>query len=574
MTKSQSMRAVRASPAKHVIVTLWILLLALSVYHAQSIRDEIDGNDALREQTWLRDGMTLVMRVGDAVGMSLLRRMLGGVRDGINARYTVLEASDGVEPAAPSDNGQPRSVAGRAQSGKGNGRRPKPMRHVTAHQPRRILVIGASSIQFAVGVELEKRLPRAYEGIKVKRFGQLATGLTRPDFMNWPEKLRSLAKSFRPDLVICNFGGNDAQAIPVGKYNRIPYGTPEWDTKYGERIAEMIDIASEYGAETVMIGMANMRNRKFAKKMLRLNRVMKQVTEDRGMLFVSSYEKASTPSGSYRTTIEYKGRRGLMRTSDGVHYTKLGAQFIIEHVMREVERRYHLVPTSKRLGFAERHGFESPTLGETVWYTAYVPRDLKARRPGVVVLPDGQDDWSKWPRFPHRELQKWAQRRQVILVVPEAAENTAYVGKLASVLGEELPLDLRRSLPVDSVAYAGSGRGALSALAAGQRSPGLLLYRPWFDARHHDQDPALIAALGDPKTNAQIWDRVGRMRKRGPPVWLQAGPKADALRKGLGGRLLDAGPPAKTFLRALDAGLPVLVPAPEERIVAPVVISP
>ena len=553
MTKSHPTRAIRArwSPALPVVVALWLVVLFLSFYQAQAIRDEIDKSDVLREQAWLREAVNQVMRASDAVGISGLREELASIRAVVNTPYTVLEA----EPAA--EDGPPADVFDRGK------RKPEVMSHTIGPKPRRVLVIGASSIQFAIGVELEKRLPKFYRDVKVKRYGQLATGLSRPDFMNWPDKLRSLAKTFKPDLVICNFGGNDAQPIPVGKYGKIEYGTPEWDAKYAERVTEIIDIAKEHGADTVMIGMPIMRSPAFSKKMRRLNRIMRKATEDAKMLFVPTYEKASTPDGRYRTTIEYRGKRGLMRTSDGVHYTRLGGRFMIEQIMQEVERRYEFVPKAEALAVAQRHGFESKTRSETVWYTAYVPQGLEGRRPSVVLLPDG-DDWISWPRFPHRPLQRWAQKRQVILLVPEAAHKTAYVGPLSAIMRDELPRDLARNLPVSSVAYAGSGRGALSALAAGRRSPGLLLYRPWYDPSRHTDDPALLEALGDPATRTGRWGSNGWARSVGPPVWLQAGPKADALRKSLGNRLLDAGKPAKTFLAALDAGLPVLVPPPDD----------
>ena len=550
MTKKKSdARPVLArwSPARPVVIALWVLILLLSVYQAEAIRDEVEKNEFLRDQKWLQQAITSVMQAGDAIGIGTMQKALGELRTKVNAPYTVLVADDTVETDGDDKtDGEPAE--------------PEQMRHRTARRPRRVLVIGASSIQFAIGIELEKGLPRDYANLKIRRFGQLATGLTRPDFMNWPEKLRSLAKTFKPDLVICNFGGNDAQPVPVGKYGRVEYGTPEWDKKYGERVTEMIEIAREHGADTVMIGMPVMRSPKFSKKMRRLNRVMKAVTEAAGMLFVSTYEKASTADGAYRTEIQFRGKRGLMRTSDGVHYTRLGARFVIEQVMQEVERRYRFEPSDTDLAPAQRHGFDSPTQQKTVWYTAYVPSNLKVRRPAVVLLPNG-DDWSEWPRHPHRRLQDWAQRRQVILIVPEDADRTAYVGPAAKVLRDELPVDLRRHLPVSEVSFAGSGRGGLSALAVGARSAGLLLYRPWFDLTKHADDPALLAALGEPKGKG--WNIKRLARPEGPMIWFQAGKDADPLRERLGGRLLDAGRPAKTFIAALDAGLPVLVPPPE-----------
>ncbi len=553
MTKNQpSVRAARWSPALPIVLTLWGLILLLSLYQAKAVRDEIDKSELLRDQAWLREGVTAAMRFADAIGVSKVRAHLGELRTAVNAPYTVL-----VSTESPDGDG-------------GDGLEaielPSDMAHTTGRRPRRVLIIGASSIQFAIGVELEKLLPRAYDQVKVKRYGQLATGLSRPDFMNWPEKLHSLAKPFKPDLIICNFGGNDAQPIPDGEYERVEYGTAEWDDKYAERVTEIIDIGKEYGADTVMIGMPIMRSPAFSKKMRRLNRVMKAATEKAGMLFVPTYNMASTPEGEYRTTIKFKGKRGLMRTSDGVHYTRLGARFVIEQVMQHVERRYRLEPKSKKQASAQRHGFESPTSnGKKIWYTAYVPQGLTAPRPAVVLLPDA-DEWGTWPNFPHRRLQTWAQALQVVLVVPENAHETAYVGPYAAILRDELPHDLKQHLPVASVAYAGAGRGALSALAVGSKSAGLFLYRPWDDPSQHATDPALIEALGEPAANTGPWGSNGWVRRKGPSVLLQANKRADPLRKALDARLLDAGPPAATFEAALDAGLAVLVPPPDDDI--------
>lgn len=553
MTKNQSAsRTIRArwSSALQVLIALWCVVLFLSVYYAPDVRDELNKSDLFREQVWLRSGVTQLMRLADVTGLSAARDRQDKVRKVINGEYTVLVAPEKDEE--PDDRDPVETPTA-----------PDELPHRVARRPRRVLIIGASSIQFAIGVELEKGLPRDYDGIRVKRYGQLATGLSRPDFMNWPDKLRALAEPFKPDLIICNFGGNDAQNIRIGEYDQIAYDSPEWEDKYAEKVTEMIDIGKEYGADTVMLGMPIMRSPKFSRKMRRLNTVMQQATEAAGMLFVPTYKMASTPGGEYRTTIKFRGKRGLMRTSDGVHYTRLGARFIIEQVMQAVERRYRFKPKNDGQAVAERHGFESKATGRWVWYTAYVPRDLSAPRPAVVLLVDDSDGWSEWPNFPHRWLQEKAERLKVVLVVPEEAGRTVYLGAKAAVLQDELPRDLGQHLPVSTVSFAGSGRGGLSALAAGRSSLGLLLYRPWFNLTEHREDEVLIEALGDPQVDPSPWSR-SIATPEGPLVWLQAPSTATSLRETLGARLLDAGPPASSFVEALEAGLPVLVPPPGE----------
>ncbi len=543
-------RAIRAriSPAFAVVISLWGILFVLSLYNVQAIRDEVGKVEWLQEQEWVDEALTQAQKLSDRMGMGELRSALGDVRAKINTPYTVWERVEVIEDLPPEEDPMLAPVSEDA------------LPHQIAPRPRRVLLIGASSMQFWVGHKLEARLGEDYEGVKVNRYGQLATGLTRPDFMDWPAKLRSLAESFKPDLVICNFGGNDAQSIPKGKYKQIKYGTPEWDEEYGRRVTEIIDIGREYNADTVMIGMPIMRREKFSAKMRHLNRLMKAATEDAGMLFVETYEKASGADGKYRRVIKVGAKKGLMRLSDGVHYTPLGGQFITGEVMKEVERRYRFVPIAPELALSARHGFESPTLDAVVWYTAYVPRDQEGPRSALVLLPDAE--WMKWPQYPHRELQRWAQENGVVIVVPEAATQTTYVGPFSTILRDELSSDLKTHLSVDTISFAGSGRGAVSALASGRRAYGLLLYQPWIDPSEHADDEALSEALGAPAATTGAWGTNGWASRRGPPVWLQADPEATALRRALGDRLRE-GRPASSFLGAIRNARSVLIPPAE-----------
>lgn len=430
-----------------VQITLWIVVAVLTLYGAGAVRDELTKSEDLSDVEWLSELATSGMQVADTVGLSTLEAKLQHVREVLNAPYTVLvdEPAEDVPPPPP-----PIVEPSPGETGR--------LAHRAAPRKRRVLVIGASSIQFAVGVELEKRLP-TFEGVRVKRFGQLATGLSRPDFMDWPKKLEELASTFKPDLVITNFGGNDAQSIPIGKYDKVSFSSPEWDDKYAERVKEIIRIAEKHGADTVMLGMPVMRKESFTSKILRLNRVTKKAAEEEGALYISTFEMASTKRGKYRKTISVDGKRGLMRTSDGIHYTRLGAKFVVEQVMQIVERHFVFEGPEKDRAVATRHAFTSKLLGRDVEYVAYVPRG-EGPSPMLVVLPE--PSWKAWPKHPHRTLQTVAQARGLVIVVPELdpAEH--------EVFAEELLVDTREHLPVtDRIGLAGSS--AALALAAQHR---------------------------------------------------------------------------------------------------------
>ncbi len=444
------------------LAMVWGVVLVLTMYQPKVVQDAADKSDFLRGQPWLQSLLGGIEVGGDALGIGGVRNGLASLREGINAPVTVLAFE---EPELPVEPDLATKTATKAVE-----LAPDALVHIGPERPRRVLVIGASSIQFAVGVRLEKLMP-TYAGVKVKRFGRLATGLSRPDFFDWPQKFRALAKAFKPDLVIANFGGNGAQAIPTDA-KKIKYKTPAWDTAYGARVTEMVDIATEHGAQMIFMGMPVMRSNKFSAKMRYLNKVQQEAAEAAGAMFIPTYNMAALSNGKYRKSIKYKGKRGLMRTSDGVHYSKLGARYVVEQVLQQVERKYRLVPAKTDLGISEGHAFVSKVSSSTVSYVAYLPReaDSAAKRPALLLMPGRAEGWARWPNYPHRLLQAQAQELGLVLIVPESSQALSWqsvtrASDFDDTVFAELVADVEAHLSVSGVVgVSGAGRGGDLAL--------------------------------------------------------------------------------------------------------------
>lgn len=407
------------------LISLWVVVGSLSIYGAAVLRDTVDKDDTLRQQGGLRSVLGAMTHLGDSVGLGPLRTALGNVRAAINAPYTLFAAANHADRDTEHADSPPDGPSVAPPGTDTRASRAAPLK--PARQPGRVLVVGASSIQFAVGIEFERTLGR-YGGIAVKRHGLLATGLTRPDFMSWPQKLATLARSFPPDLVIINFGGNDAQPIIGDDGKKHPFWTEAWDRVYTARIHEIIDIARRHGADTVWLGMPVMRSPSFSKKMRRLNQVMRRAVQARGEVFIPTYDMASTRSGTYRKAIRFRKRRGLMRTSDGVHYTRLGARYLVEQVLQHIERRFILEPPETNLAVCRPHTLESELLGRTIPVVLYVPRKTSgAQAPVTVLLPEHGAAWTHWPDHPHRNLQRLAERHGIIIAIPEVGADGWYL---------------------------------------------------------------------------------------------------------------------------------------------------
>lgn len=399
------------------LASLWVVTGILSLFGAQAVSDEVGAWDRLLRILPAQPLTRALTLTHESLGLAPVAGALEAARHAANEAYLVWRP---VEEVAVTEPDEPTVETPEDD-------RPA---HRRAPSKRRVLVIGASSIQFALGVELERRFP-TYEKVKVKRHGVLATSLARPDFFDWPKKAEELLREFKPDLVVTNYGGNDAQDILLPDGSKVLYDRPEWDSAFQKLVVDLIELNRRHGAETVMIGMPVMREDRFTKKMARLNRAMQEATEKAGGLYISTWALTSTPDGKYLTSARHQGRRGLLRTSDGVHYSKLGAQRVVEEALSIIERRFRFTPKDPTLAPAEPHAFESKTLGSWVSYVAYRPRtgpEGETAHPLLVLAPGEAAAVSTWPHHPHRKLQAWAQSLGTTLVLLESDALVALDG--------------------------------------------------------------------------------------------------------------------------------------------------
>src|SRR5262249_32030545 len=156
-----------------------------------------------------------------------------------------------------------------------------------------------------------------------------------------------------PDLVVANFGGNDAVDIKLPGRRHLEYGTPEWEAGYRGKVTDLIGIATAGGARTIMIGMPIMRQLKFRETIKRLNRLTQQAAEEAGGWYVDQLDLSATPDGEYREEVIIDGKRRLMRMADGIHYTTWGGQHVVRRLMPRIERLVRLVPRDPAHGAVE-----------------------------------------------------------------------------------------------------------------------------------------------------------------------------------------------------------------------------
>jgi hypothetical protein len=162
----------------------------------------------------------------------------------------------------------------------------------------------------------------------------VSTGLSRPDFFNWPAYVNSSitpvdGSGVSPDIAMVMFGGNDAQNMPAFEGDPVAVvGSPEWQTLYRKRVGDMMDLLKGLHNDrlVIWIGVPAMAPGK--------------VTEADQMNYIYATEAAKRPwvtyfdtwpfftdaSGAYAKSLpSADGSVHVQRANDGVHLSTTGA---------------------------------------------------------------------------------------------------------------------------------------------------------------------------------------------------------------------------------------------------------
>lgn len=418
---------------------------------------------------------------------------------------------------------------------------------VRPHPVRRVLLVGASSIQYAVGTELERLMADTLD-VALVRQGKVATGLTRDDVFDWPAEVASLVDTHRPDVVIGQFGGNDGQNIvaPDGAIHEVY--TDGWAAEYGRRIAHLAAVTQEGGARLVLLGMPIMRSGTFSKKIRWLNEVTQTAVEAAGGLYVDVYNLGADAQGAYKADVTVDGRTGRMRLDDGIHFTRLGGQYVARHLLPRLLTRLPMPPKAVdgvRPATLVRVPIPAAAGRPAGHALAFVPSDVPdAGLPWIVVLHGAWSGPGEVTEQVWTELATLSAQRGVVLALPDGGPHGWWLdapadpshtlatwlrGPALTTLATTLPVD--PSAPAAIVGLSMGGHGALlAALDEPDRWAAVGAVSAVVDLRRAADQAHLAPLLGpqdDPAPWA-TWSALSRLQRSptglgGAALWLGIG---------------------------------------------------
>jgi len=259
---------------------------------------------------------------------------------------TVGLTTSGPRPPAPAGRSRPRSVTAPGSSGSAPPTAttvPPNPKLPTAADPLRVLIVGDS-----IGLDMGGPLQSDLAGTGVVNAAldaRESTGLTRPDYFNWPAELTADLKAVQPQVVVVMIGANDAQDF-LGPPD-VPYTSPQWNTLYAQRVAQFMQIAQSGGAAVLWVGMPPMENPGLSAQMSDINAV---VQRQAGLAhppvnFVGTDKSLGTPQGGYTAFVtNAAGQIVNVRSPDGTHLTAGGGQVAAQQVINELRTLGYHIP--------------------------------------------------------------------------------------------------------------------------------------------------------------------------------------------------------------------------------------
>jgi|GEM_PF-4268641 len=205
--------------------------------------------------------------------------------------------------------------------------------------PQKILIVGSSSMNGALGAFLSKNLRK--NDLEIFRHTKVSSGLARPDYYNWMEVLPGVLSKYNPDMVLVHFIGNDCQSL-ITADGRLDarYGKPEWEEKYRDRIADLIQLIQKNNIQVAFVGMSNVGLPGFRRRLRYANRIIRDVAKSYDSQFISIWEVTSDERGvvlpsTRRGNIDYP-----LLASDDIHLSVEGSRLVSREIFHQLNSRY------------------------------------------------------------------------------------------------------------------------------------------------------------------------------------------------------------------------------------------
>ena len=218
-----------------------------------------------------------------------------------------------------------------------NKAKPKWPRKITRKHPLRLYIIGDSMAQ-VFGSSLEN-LAEETHLVKAKLDYKVSSGLSRPDFFDWPQRMIDQIVEFGPDATAVLFGANDGQNV-LHKGKVLEVGSKAWQEVYAKRVGKAMDILTKGGRRAYWVGNPIMRDPNYRERISMMDHIYEaEAKKQPGVFYIPTWALFANEKGSYAEYLpDANGDPVLMRAPDGIHLSRAGGDRMAQAVLDVIEQ--------------------------------------------------------------------------------------------------------------------------------------------------------------------------------------------------------------------------------------------
>jgi len=214
-------------------------------------------------------------------------------------------------------------------------------RTITRKDKLRLYIIGDSMAQ-VFGSSLEN-LAEDTRFIKAKLDYKVSSGLSRPDFFDWPQRMIDQIVEFDPDATAVLFGANDGQDV-MYKGKVLKVGSKAWQEVYATRVGKAMDILTRGGRRAYWVGNPIMRDPGYRERISMMDHIYEaEAKKHPGVFYIPTWALFTNEKGSYAEYLpDANGDPVLMRASDGIHLTRAGGDRMAQATLDVIEKDWSI----------------------------------------------------------------------------------------------------------------------------------------------------------------------------------------------------------------------------------------
>jgi len=210
----------------------------------------------------------------------------------------------------------------------------------SAENPLQMLLIGDSMMGDGLGTML-LRVADDDPAIAADRHFKVSSGMSRPDFYNWPAQLDELFAAGDYDAVVVMMGTNDAQNFQIGDIV-YDFRTDAWSQIYRDRVRVFLDKLCAHSEHVYWIGEPPMRSAGFNDRMQYLNQLVQDACGSHPRArYISTIPILGDSNGNYSTSLTVNGKAIQARNDgDGIHLTRAGGQLVADRIFELIRQDF------------------------------------------------------------------------------------------------------------------------------------------------------------------------------------------------------------------------------------------